>query len=172
MPIKFNGRNLLIGALKLREEGHLVAYLRTVVKRPSERLRETIDLIPPEDRRAAEIAARRADEQDWPPAPTSLEGQRIFMTTPEGQRFFVGLVFRKYQPTMTDQELDDILGGLSGRDFLVLIRIAYGEDGTEPEAARAAIERAAKALEADVAPDLADELLAQPSGANSSAASP
>ncbi|MFL6141674.1 MAG: hypothetical protein ACJ72N_07365 [Labedaea sp.] len=172
MPIKFNGRNLLVGALKLREEGQLVAYLRTVVKRPSERLRETIDLIPPEDRRAAEVAARRADEQDWPPAPTSLEGQRTWMTTPEGQRFFVALVFRKYQPTMTDAEIDEILGGLSGLDLLVLIRIAFGEDGTDPEAARAAIDGATKALQAIVAPDRADASPAPPSGANSSATSP
>jgi hypothetical protein len=172
MPIKFNGRNLLVGALKLREEGQLVAYLRTVVKRPSERLRGTIDLIPPEDRRAAEVAARRADDPDWPPAPTSLEGQRIFMTTPEGQRFFVEVVFRKYQPQMTDQEIDEILGGLSSLDFIVLIRIAFGEDGTDPEALRATIIAGAKALEVVVAPDLPDASPAPPSGASSSAISP
>lgn len=174
MPIKFNGRNLLIGALKLREEGQLVAYLRTVVKRPSERLRETIDLIPLEDRRAAEIAARRADEQDWPPAPTSLEGQRIWMTTPEGQRFFVGLMMRKYQPSMTDQEVDDILGGLSGIDFLVLIRIAFGEDGTDPEAVRALIQGMEETLKVDVVTDppaTPDESPVASSGANSSATS-
>jgi hypothetical protein len=162
MPIKFNGRNLLVGALKLREEGQLVAYLRTVVKRPSERLRGTIDLIPPEDRRAAEVAARRADDQDWPPA----------LTTPEGQRFFVEVVFRKYQPQMTDQEIDEILGGLSSLDFIVLIRIAFGEDGTDPEALRATIIAGAKALEVVVAPDLPDASPAPPSGASSSATSP
>jgi hypothetical protein len=172
MPIKFNGRNLLVGALKLREEGQLVAYLRTVVKRPSERLRETIDLVPPEDRRAAEVAARRADEQDWPPAPTSLEGQRIWMATPEGQRFFVGVVFRKYQPTMSDEQVDEILGGLSGLDLLVLIRIAFGEDGTDPEAERAIIVGKTDALGVVIAPDLADASPVPPSGASSSETSP
>lgn len=150
MPIKFNGRQLFVGALKLREEGMLVAYLRTVVKRPTELLRETIDLIPPEDRRAAEIAARRADEQDWPPAPTSLQGQQVWRTTPEGQKFFVGVVFRKYQPEMTDKEIDEILGGLSTLDFLTLLRIAFGEDGTDPEAERQLIQGLLKAPGAEV----------------------
>jgi hypothetical protein len=81
-------------------------------------------------------------------------------------------VFRKYQPAMSDEQIDEILGGLSGLDLLVLIRIAFGEDGTDPEAERAIIVGKTDALGVVIAPDLADASPVPPSGASSSETSP
>lgn len=168
VPITIAGRPYRIGPLKLREEGELVAYLRTVVPRPTTVIREVLDLFPPEDRRRELIAAIQADKE-WPPAPVSPEGQKILMGTPEGQRYFLGVVLRKYQPQLTDADIDAIMGEWDDEDFLVVYHIAFGGDSTDPESVRATVRSllwAVRALPEETdAPQDAD---ARPTGENSS----
>jgi hypothetical protein len=168
LPFKFAGRTLLVGALKMREEGLLVGYLRVNTKRPTELLREILDLYPPEDRREALKQATYAD-REWPPSPTSPEGQRVLLMTPEGQRYFLGIVLRKYQPAMKDEEVEEILAGLSDGDFLAIAHVAFGEDGTDPNSARATVAGLKQALADAARPDASP---GSPTGGSSSPTSP
>lgn len=167
IPISINGRSFKVGALTLREEGELVAYLRASVPRPTAELRAVLDLYPEDERRRASIAAIQAD-RDWPPAPGSPDGQKLFLGTPEGQKFFLGVVLRKYQPELTDADIDRLMGEIHDEDYLVLFHIAFGADVSDPESLRATIRRNLRALRdalaGIVAPDGADS----PTGSSSS----
>lgn len=130
-------RKLKVGALKLREFGLLQRFVRDHSIRPTVALREIQDLIAPEDRRQALKDALIAD-REWPPGIGSAAGNAVLFGDDEGQRLFLGVMLRKYQPSMTDAELDEIFAGISGEDFGALIQIAFGEDGLDPGEARAA----------------------------------
>ena len=74
-PITLGGKQFLVGALKLREEGFLVGYLRTVVKKPLTALREVLDLIPESERRTALKEATYEENNAWLPEPSSPQGE-------------------------------------------------------------------------------------------------
>jgi hypothetical protein len=147
MPITFGKRTLLVGALKLREEGLLVGYLRANTVSPLTQFEEIRDHLPKEQILQAHKEAYFA-QKHWPPAPTSPEGQRVLFRTPEGQRFFLGVVLRKYQPDLSDADLEEILVSLSNEDFMTLAHIAFGEDGTDPESVRAEARANLESIEA------------------------
>lgn len=147
VSIKFGDRTFRVGALKLRELGLLQRFVREHVPKPTVAVKEILPLYPPEEHREL-LKQAVFDERDWPPSVGTAEGNKPLLTTEDGQRCLVSVVLRKYQPDLSDADIDDIMGGLSEEDFYVLYSIAFGEDGSDPEAVRAASRDRLAALQA------------------------
>lgn len=135
--VSFGPRKFLVGALKLRELGYLQRWIRDHSVRPTVALKETIGLYEEEDRRAATKAAVMA-ERNWPPQVNTVEGNTVLFEDPEGQLFFLGVMLKKFQPALTDEEVNTVAEGISEVDFGVLVQIAFGEDDLDPKAVREA----------------------------------
>lgn len=136
--VRFGDRTLRVGALKLRELGYLQRWVRDHSVRPTVKAQEELAFLPEEEHREHRKAAVLA-ERNWPPAINSPEGNAILFDDPDGQLCFLAVMFRKFQPELTDEDIDEIAGGLSEVDFGVLVQVAFGQDDLDPKAARGAV---------------------------------
>jgi len=169
--VAFGPRKLLVGALKLRELGQLQRWIRDHAVRPTAKLKDELPFYPEDEHRALRKAAVLA-EKNWPPAINTSEGNAILFDDPEGQLCFLAVMLKKFQPDLTDADLDEIAGGISEVDFGVLVQIAFGEDDLDPKVAKATtverLEMLSKAFHAAVAQQAAAEA---PTGGSSSTSS-
>jgi hypothetical protein len=138
VAVRFGDRTYRVGALKMLELGQLQRWIRDHAIRPTVQARADLEYLPPEEH-AARMKAAHLAERDWPPSIGSEEGNRILLTDLDGQRFFLTVLFAKYQPDLTAADVDAILAGLSPEDYGVLVALAFGEDGLDPEVVRAAV---------------------------------
>ena len=170
VSVKFGSRTLQVGALKLRELGVLQRFIRETVPKPTVAAKAMLEFYPPEEHRELLKNAALAEANgEWPPAVGTAEGNRVLLGSPEGQRCLVAVMLRKYQPEMTEGEVDDILGGMNEEDFYVLFNIGFGEDGADPEALRAATrDRLATLARSLMDPEDAPDADAAPTSADSS----
>lgn len=136
--VKFGERKLLVGALKLREFGLLNRWIRDHAERPTVRAKRECETLDPADHRETLKAATEEERLNWPPTVETREGGSLLLGDPDGQMHFLTIMLRKYQPEMTDDDLDGIAAGLSQEDLGVLAQIAFGQDDLDPEAVRAA----------------------------------
>jgi hypothetical protein len=135
------GRVYRIGPLKLKEFGMLQRWIRDHAERPDERLKRDLELLPPEDHADARRRAVQAMRpENWPPPVGSPEGNRILVTTEDGQRYFLSVMLGKHQ-AIADEEVEDLMFRLSDIDFGMLVRVAFGSDDLDPSTARAEAER-------------------------------
>lgn len=147
--IAFGDRKLLVGALKVRELGYLVRWIRDHATRPSARLKAELEIVPEEDHRRLRYEVAVA-ERNWPPAPNTPQGVAALLGDPDGQVFFLGVMLRKFQPDLSDDVINEIAGGISEVDLYMLSEIAYGQDELDPKEVRTAIlDRLRIALEAE-----------------------
>lgn len=145
--VRFGNRTLRVGALKLRELGLLQRFIRDHTERPTAALKASLEFHPADDHARLKAEALAADAH-WPPAVGTLEGNQILFGSEEGQRHFLGVMLRKYQPDLDDAFLEEVMGGVSEEDLGVLASVAFGEDDVDPEAIRSQARARLAALKA------------------------
>lgn len=158
--IRCGDRTLQVGALKLRELGLLQRWIRDHATHPADRLKQELEFAPEADHRKLRYEAMIAARQ-WPPQINTAAGNTVLLGDPDGQLFFLGVMLRKFQPALTDAELDAIAGSLSELDFGVLCRIGFGEDDLDPKAVREAILSEFRAIAAALDPKKDQETAAE-----------
>lgn len=152
--VKFGQRTLLIGALKLKELGLLQRYIRDHAPKATALAQAELQFFPAEEHQGILKTAAIAD-RDWPPAVGSWDGNSVLFSNEEGQRYFLGVMLRKFQPDLDDAFVDSVTAGLSDEDFGVLIKIAFGEDSLDPlEVRRQARARLTAGRASEAAPTL------------------
>ncbi len=137
--VKFGGETYKLGALKMRELGLLQRWLRDHAERPTVRAKRECEFLDPADHAKRLRDAADEERDNWPPSLETREGNKALMGDPDGRAFFLAVMFRKYQPDITDEKLDEIMAGLSADDFGLLTMIAFGADDLDPEALRATV---------------------------------
>jgi hypothetical protein len=146
--VRLVGRVYRIGPLKLTEFGLLQRWLRDHAERPDERLKRDLEILPPEDHAdARRRAAQAMRPENWPLPVGSLEGNRLLVTTEDGQRYFLRVMLGKHQ-AIADGVVEELMGRLSDIDFGMLVRVAFGSDDLDPSTARADAERELQAYRA------------------------
>ncbi|WP_422928563.1 hypothetical protein [Singulisphaera sp. PoT] len=133
--IRFGDRILKVGALKLRELGLLQRWIRDHSVRPTVAVKAVLEFYEDAAERRQVMKQAVIDERYWPPSIGTPDGNGVLFDDLEGQEYFLGVMLRKYQP-LTDEELSEILGGISHDDFGMLVRVAFGEDDLDPEEIR------------------------------------
>jgi hypothetical protein len=137
VEVRFGDKVYKLGALKLREWGILQKFIRERSPRPTEAIKPLVELTDdPKEKRELQKAAHFEERDHWPPPVGSLAGNRLLLNEEDGQKLLVRVMLEKYNRSITDAEVEAFFGDLSNEGFGIVVALAFGEDGMDPQQAR------------------------------------
>jgi|GEM_PF-3230259 len=155
--IAFGDYRFKVGALKMKELGLLQRWIRDHAERPTVVAERMLRFADPADHRQIRKDAVMA-EREWPPEIGTPEGNSVLFSDPDGQKHFLGVMLRKYQPDLADPVVDEVTQGLSMAGLSILVAIAFGTDDLDPEELSRLAKEAMAAAQSDAAEPLSENL--------------
>ena len=155
--VAFGDRRFKVGALKMKELGLLQRWIRDHSERPTVVAERMLSLLDPADHRQLRKDAVML-EREWPPEIGTPEGNSVLFSDPDGQKFFLSVMLRKYQPDLPDSVIDEVTEGLSMAGLSILVAMAFGTDDLDPEELSRPVEAIEAAAQSDVAELLSESL--------------
>ena len=122
-PVTLGGRRYLALPLRIKHLAAIETFIAARVPNPAEKYREAIAAADGEEK--AIIAAQAfLRAENWPPKPSSPEGETV-INTPDGLQLFLGLTLGPCNE-LTEDDILDIFANITPAEYQALCSFAYG----------------------------------------------